>query len=461
MRVLLVSPAIPASDAAPSRIRARSDDEDLMPEKSAASTVGFAGLEHLGVVSAVAMAAKGRRVVAFDIDTARVSAVASGDLPFFEPGLTEALSTSRSLVEATSTPGDLARCGIVFVALDVRTDGAGRSDLGPVTDLIDVVTTHAVRSAVVVVLSQVPPGFTRAAAARVTAARPDLTVIYQVETLVFGAAFERARSPERIIFGTPASSDAVPGSYAELLKLFTCPTLHMSYESAELTKVAINLLLVASVSMTNTLADISEHVGADWTEIVPALRLDKRIGPHSYIVPGLGISGGNLERDLRTIADVARRSACDARIVEACIAHAAAQRRWALARLNEAVLQQDRATIAIWGLAYKAGTSSIKTSPAIDLLDELEGHDVRVHDPRARLPERFERRVRQVDDPLDACVDADALVVMTPWPEYRVVDAAEIRAALSKPIVIDPFGILDASSVHRAALVHVRRGVGR
>src|SRR4029078_8790702 len=119
--------------------------------------------------------------------------------------------------------------------------------------------------------------------------------------LVFGRAVERALYPERFIVGCPDPSAPLPDAFSAFLKLFGCPMLTMRLESAELTKIAINCFLVASVSTANTLAELCEGIGADWSEMVPGLLLDKRIGQHAYLTAGLGIAGGNLERDLATV----------------------------------------------------------------------------------------------------------------------------------------------------------------
>ena len=174
---------------------------------------------------------------------------------------------------------------MVYVAPDVPTDDRGTSDLGPIRALIDVVDAAMAPAAVLVVLSQVPPGFTRGLK------RPLATRYYQVETLIFGRAIERAMYPERFIVGcADADADApLPEALATYLAAFDCPILPMRYESAELCKISINMVLVAQVSCANTIAELCEKIGADYGEIVPALRLDKRIGAYAYISPGMGI----------------------------------------------------------------------------------------------------------------------------------------------------------------------------
>src|SRR6202034_2638396 len=156
------------------------------------------------------------------------------------------------------------------------------SDLVPIRALIDRVAANLRDDAILVILCQVPPGFTRT-----LAGIPKERLIYQVETLIFGRAVERAMHPERFIVGGADPARDLPPRYREVLEAFGCPILPMRYESAELAKIAINFCLVASLSAANTLAEICERIGADWAEIVPALRLDKRVGPHGYLTPGL------------------------------------------------------------------------------------------------------------------------------------------------------------------------------
>src|SRR5207253_8820951 len=127
-------------------------------------------------------------------------------------------------------------------------------------------------------------------------------------------------------------------AYAELLSAFDCPVLVMRYESAELTKISINMCLVSSVSVANTMAELCVKIGADWSEIVPALKLDKRIGEYAYLSPGLGIAGGNLERDLATVVSLANEFGTDDGVVDAWISNSRYRRDWALMVLHRVVL---------------------------------------------------------------------------------------------------------------------------
>jgi UDPglucose 6-dehydrogenase len=210
-----------------------------------APVVGFAGLTHLGLVSALALASKGFRVVGYDSDAARVRDIAAGRLPVVEPGLDELARGCAQRISFSSQVKDLGACDLVYISTDVPTDDRGESDLSGISASIAQVIASLSPRALLVVLCQVPPGFTRALPL------PSERLFYQVETLVFGRAVERATRAERYIIGCADPAKALPEAFAAVLGAFGCPILPMRYESAELAKIAINCCLVASVTISS------------------------------------------------------------------------------------------------------------------------------------------------------------------------------------------------------------------
>jgi UDPglucose 6-dehydrogenase len=415
--------------------------------------VGFAGMTHLGINSAVATAARGFAVLGYDADAALVERMRRRDLPVVEPGLPELLAEHAARIEFSAEARALGRCDIVYIAADVPTDDAAKSDLAPIRDLIDTVAGALREDALLVILCQVPPGFTRA-----LGAVPPERRLYQVETLIFGRAVERALHPERFIVGCADPAKPLPERYRRLLEAFGCPILPMRYESAELAKISINFCLVASVSVANTLAEVSETIGADWSEIVPALRLDKRIGPHAYLNPGLGIAGGNLERDLRTVLGFAAGKGVDVGVVEAWIANSAHRKDWCWRVLSEHLLaRHPAAEIAVLGLAYKENTHSTKNSPALALLAHLAGTAVRVHDPV--VPASVVPFARGCADPLRCAEGADALVIATPWPQYRALAIADLARVMRGRLIIDPYRLVDGAAAAAAGFAYHALGM--
>lgn len=423
--------------------------------------IGFAGLSHLGIVSSVATASKGYEIVAYDPDPALCDRLSNGRLPILEPDLPDLLAANRSRIRFTSDATALSKCELIVFSVDITTDKNNRGDLSPLQWLIDKVVAHASPGTVLVVLSQVPPGFTRKLADRLKRLHDDrgVQLFCQVETLIFGRAVERAVHPERFIVGCNDPNSALPAPYAEFLKAFSCPILQMQYESAELAKISINMCLVSSVCVANTMAELCEAIGTDWSEIVPALKLDKRIGPHAYLSPGLGIAGGNLERDMVTVSTLASEFGTDAGVVDAWLSNSRHRRDWVLKALHSVVMSRSKdPIIAIWGLAYKPNTMSTKNSPSLALIEALGPFSVRACDPQVVLKSHSSQNVVQVESALDACRGADALVIMTPWREFSAIGMIEVRELMRGRVIVDPFSTLDASLCAELGFSHFRLG---
>jgi UDPglucose 6-dehydrogenase len=409
---------------------------------SETSTIGFAGLSHLGIVYSMAAAVHGFSVLAYDQRPGIAGELAAGRFPINEPGLDDAWREQGRRIAYCDDVSLLAGCSLIFITLDVPTDEANNSNLAPLEALIDRVSATAAPETTLVLMSQVPPGFCRRLASRLPSR---LRLFYQVETLVFGNAVERAVHPERYMVGSADGTGGLPDLYSRYLEAFGCPVLPMRFESAELCKIAINCFLVSSVTTSNTLAEICEKIGADWSEIVPALRLDRRIGPYAYLSPGLGIAGGNLERDLVTALRLAAENGCDARVVTAWQLNSAYRRDWVLRELFRLGLLQSPAKtlLGVWGLAYKQDTHSTKNSPALALLNVLAEYRCRAYDPEARIDAGGFPHVAICSSALDAAQGADALLVMTPWREFARVDLKALRTATGGDQILDPYGVLD------------------
>jgi UDPglucose 6-dehydrogenase len=266
--------------------------------------------------------------------------------------------------------------------------------------------------------------------------------------------------PERIILGCANPYAAAPAALEEFLSAFACPILKMRYESAELAKIAINCCLVSSVSVANTLAELCERIGANWSEIVPALKLDKRIGQHAYLAPGLGIAGGNLERDLATVCGFADMHGTDAGVVRAWIANSRHRGDWTLRALHAAVLSKmEDPVIAVLGLAYKQDTRSTKNSPSLALLAHLAPFRVRVFDPVVPASTVSHGRCHAATSELDACEGADALAIMTPWAQFGNLDLTQIAGRLRGRLVLDPYAVLRPEACRAAGLEYHTLGM--
>jgi UDPglucose 6-dehydrogenase len=368
--------------------------------------------------------------------------------------LPELLQQHADRIRYSADQRDLARCDVVYIATDVPTDDQGQSDLAGIRALIDTVAATLAPAATLVILCQVPPGFTRSLG--LDRAR----LYYQVETLIFGRAVERAMHPERTIVGCADPAHPLPGHYRDFLSAFACPVLPMRYESAELAKISINCCLVASVTVANTLAELSEKIGADWNEIAPALKLDRRIGQYSYLAPGLGLAGGNLERDLATVLELSHATGSEAGLVQAFVRNSQHRRHWVLRTLHAEVLaRKPDAVIAVFGLAYKENTHSTKNSPSLALIAHLGPWRLRVFDPVVPANVVDHPDCAGCASALDAATGADVIAIMTPWPLFRELKPAELKGRLAGKAIIDPYRVLDGNAVRQAGLEYFTLGV--
>jgi len=409
--------------------------------------IAYAGMTHLGLCSAIAAAAQGFATLGFDADASLIDRIAAGELPVREPGLDDLLRTHRDRISFSANATALRECDLVYVAPDVPTDGTGVSDLSGIDTVLDIVLANTRDDAVIVILSQVPPGFTRARQ------RPGRTILYQVETLVFGRAVERATKPERFILGCLDPDTALPAAWQSFLESFGCPVLPMRLESAELAKISINCALAAAVTTANTLAELCERVGADWSEIAPALKLDARIGPYAYLAPGLGLAGGNIERDLATVMRLSEQHGTDSGMIRAIVANSIHRKDWALRELHEALLATSpQARIGVLGLAYKENTHSVKNSAALALIAQLGAWPIQAFDPAVPVSAAQHPNLTAASNALEAARDVDALAIMTPWPEFRELAPSDLARIMRGRLILDPYRVLDAAAARAAGL---------
>lgn len=395
--------------------------------------VGFLGMSHLGQVYSTVAASRDVSIVQFDIDTSTVRNLVEQGPTVTEPGLDDLWVTSKPQRTLTTDPEILRGCDLLFVVCDVLTDDVGRSDLHKVQQLTDLAVTHASSECPIVIRSQVPPGFTR------RYARSRRQVLYQVETLVFSEAVKRALNPDRHIVGVDNCDSSLPQVFSDWLQKFPAPIHVMTYESAELAKISINLFLAASVSTTNSLAELCEKLGATWSEIIPALQEDPRIGKFAYLKPGLGISGGNLERDLTSFRSLAGRYGVNDVVVASFVAHSESRKAFVSQHLQKMELSHEK-PIGMLGLSYKPGTSSLKNSPSLDVLRNFPNQSFIVHDPSAVItgfPHAMQ--VETINEVITAC---ETLLIMTPWPEY--INELNARSGWPPALnsIIDPYAVV-------------------
>mgnify|MGYP001196161131 FL=1 len=399
-------------------------------------TIAYIGLSHLGLIHAVVSALKGFKIIGYHHDRKVIERLQNQNTDIQEPGLHDLLLKYKNQLHFTNDLNEVSTSDLVFISYDIPTDKNGHSDLSIVKNAIKNILPIMSRDSTLVLLSQVPPGFTQS----LNISR--INIYYQVETLIFGKAIERAAEPERLIVGSRSPNMPIVETYNRFLACFDCPINIMSFESAELTKISINLFLASAVTASNTLAEISEKIGANWADIKPSLKLDKRIGEYSYISPGLGISGGNLERDLRSILELGKENNTHCTFVESILANSAHRKNWLIKTLKNLPYPEGKTTkISILGLAYKKNTDSIKNSPSLQFMEHLEKYSVLAHDPvvKVKLP-KFVSLKNTAIECIEGC---DILVIATPWEEYEKFHVSDLKHLMRGRTIIDPFSMIN------------------
>ena len=396
---------------------------------------GFVGLTHLGLNYLAGATEKKFNVIGVDLDSNKINQLKKFKIQYSEPKLKKTIIKNQKNILFSSNLENLRKCNIVFISQDVETDIRGKSNFNDLKKLIKNTTKFLNKKAILVILSQVYPGFVR----QINFDHSRL--YYQVETLIIGQAMKRMLKPERFIIGCTRSDMRINTIFLNYLKKFKCPIIKMKYESAELTKISINILLSSSITISNILAEVCEKVSADWYEIIPALKLDQRIGKSAYIKPGLGISGGNLERDINNIKKIIKNKE-SLSIINNIKKNSLYMKSWVyrVLKVNKVLNSNSNYKIGILGLAYKTNTNSVKNSPTLYLLKKIKNKNCLVYDPQAKLSKKI-NNCSQVNDANFLIKNSNVIILMTPWPQFRsIIRNLKIK---KNTILIDPHRIID------------------
>ncbi|WNG90124.1 UDP-glucose/GDP-mannose dehydrogenase family protein [Mycobacterium sp. ITM-2016-00317] len=423
--------------------------------------VGVVGTGYVGLTTAVCLSGhRGADTVAVDIDRMKVDRLSAGVAVLDEPGLARLLTTGTDTgtLRFSTDFAALADRDVVFVCVPTPQGNDGASDLRALDDAVGRLAGVLRPGAVIAVKSTVPVGTTRRFAWRLAFAR--IGVVSSPEFLREGHAVADFVHPDRIVVGALADRDAdqVCAAYGDI-----GPLLRMSPESAELAKYASNAFLAVKLSYANSIASLCARLGADIGDVIACMGADDRIGP-SFLQPGPGWGGSCLPKDTAALVHTARSHDVLLGEVEAARVTNAAQTRRIGNALREALGSGLTGTrITALGLTFKAATSDTRDSPALAVCAHLaaEGAVVSGYDPRlpAIDPDQLERaRVTAVDDPYRAAKSADAIVVLTEWPEFGDLDWSAIADHAPGAVVVDTRRLLDPGAVRSAGLGYLGSG---
>jgi UDPglucose 6-dehydrogenase len=416
------------------------------------------GIGYLGLTHAVCMADLGHEVIGLDADTKKLAQAANGEMPFFEPGLEPLLrkNLDAGRLRFTTSYEEAAGFGDVhFVCVGTPQAEDGSADMRQVYGAVDALSVHLSRSCLVVGKSTVPVGTARSLLARIRGAAPagdEVELAWNPEFLREGFAVQDSLSPDRFVFGVTSqrAAELLCQVYATPLAS-GIPWLDMDLETAELVKVSANAFLATKISFINAMAEVCEKVGADVVRLADALGHDERIGKR-FLAPGLGFGGGCLPKDIRAFQSAVRELgvASVANILAEVDAINVSRRERAVELAREAAggtLRGRRLTVL--GLAFKPGSDDVRDSPSLYVCGLLvkEGAVVTAHDPvAAENAARIRPDLRYAGSVSEAAADADVVLHLTEWAEYRAIDPVMLATVVARCNIIDARCTLDEGS---------------
>lgn len=424
------------------------------------------GTGYLGATHAACMAELGHDVIGIDTDPAKVAALAAGTVPFWEPGLDEVLQRGleSGRLRFSTDPADAAGSVVHFVCVGTpqRADSPA-ADLTQVHGAVEALMPVLTPGSLLVGKSTVPVGTAAGIAERV--ADTGAHVAWNPEFLREGHAVEDTLRPDRLVFGVtdPADEAVLREVYAALLDAGT-PLLVTDFATAELVKVAANAFLATKISFINAMAEVCEATGGDILTLSAALGMDPRIGPQ-FLRAGLGFGGGCLPKDIRAfMARAGELGVDEALMFLRDIDDINIRRRQHTVDLAVDAMggQAGGRRVAVWGAAFKPDSDDVRDSPALHVATALReaGATVTVHDPRAvDNARRMFPDLDYADSAIDAARDADVVLLLTEWSDYRDLDPATISPVVRKATLIDARNALDPDRWRTAGWTY--RALGR
>ena len=428
--------------------------------------VAVIGAGYVGLTTAACFAHLGHNVLCADIDAERVARLKKGEVPILELGLPELIKEGLAagrleFVVGAATAAQSA--AIVFLCVQTPQGTDGSADLSFVEAVAREIAPVLAPNTVVVNKSTVPVGSTRfvqRVLSEVGARAEGVTVASNPEFLREGQAVRDFLNPDRIVIGCEDRESAVRVS--ELYKRVAAPVLVTDPASAEMIKYASNAFLATKISFINAIANLCEAVDADAREVAIGMGYDTRIG-FQFLHPGPGYGGSCFPKDVAALLHISKSAGYDFDLLAGVVDVNAAQHERMIDKVRASVGGTlAGVTVGIWGLAFKADTDDLRDSPAIYVARRLidEGALVRAYDRGAGdRPRDLVPGIELCADAYDAAADADAIVLLTEWDEFRWLDFDRVHAAMRGLAIVDARNLLDPAAMRRRGFVY--EGVGR
>ena len=428
--------------------------------------IAFIGTGYVGLVTGSCFADLGNQVVCLDVDEAKVAQLNKNVMPIFEPGLEEIVRRNRAagrLTFTTSYEQGLKDAEFIFIAVNTPEGMEGEADLRYVRSAAEMIARALDHDAIIVNKSTVPIGTGDLVASIVDRhIQPDVSVsvVSNPEFLREGSAVHDCQHPDRVVLGSQERDAAE--QVAQLYLSLRRPIMITDLRTAEMIKYASNAFLATRLSFINEIASICDQMGADVKEVAEGMGYDKRIG-HAFLSAGMGWGGSCFPKDVQALAYMASTHGTHPQLLRAVIDINRYQRRRVVHQLREWLGGLDETNIGLLGLSFKPNTDDMRSAPSIELAHLLynEGAQLRAYDPAAmENAQRLLPEVTLCKDAYGVAKEADALIVVTEWNEFKQLDKARLRKAMRQPYLIDGRNIYDAEEMARTGFVYWGMGRG-
>jgi len=423
------------------------------------------GVGYVGLTTSAAFADLGNKVYAIDISEERIANLNKGILPIYEPGLQEVVERNMKagrLCFSTSYRDGLQDAEFVFICVGTPQGVDGEADLKYVRAAAETIARTMTHPLIIINKSTVPVGTGDWVANIVRETQPSpiaFSVVSCPEFLREGSAIKDFFNPERIVLGSTDRHAA--DQVAQLHLPLRAPIMVTDLRTAEMIKYASNAFLATKISFINEIANICEALGADVKEVATGMGYDTRIGSR-FLEAGVGYGGSCFPKDVQALAYMAQVHGSHPQLLQAVMDINAAQRKRVVLKLEEIWGSIKDKTVALLGLAFKENTDDMRESPAITIADYLHGRGAKVrgYDPVAmNEAKHIMPYLELAKDSYELAQGADAIIVLTPWNEFKQLDMQRIKAAMREPILIDGRNLYDPDKMKSLGFTY--RGVGR
>ncbi len=429
--------------------------------------IAVAGTGYVGLVTGACFAEFGVRVTCVDKDQAKIAALKSGQIPFFEPGLDEVVDRNvrqGRLTFTTDLPAAIRESLVIFIAVGTPPDQTGAADLTFVKEVARAIAANLTDYKVIVTKSTVPMG-TGSMIRKIiegSGGGVAFSVASNPEFLREGSAVEDFMRPNRVVIGTEDDgATAILKDLYRPLYLIEAPFVITDVVTAEMIKYASNAFLATKISFINEMANLCDLVGADVHTLSRGMGLDNRIG-RKFLHPGPGFGGSCFPKDTVAIAQIAREHGYGLRIVDAVIQVNEEQVGRVMSKVREVVPDPAGATAAVLGLSFKPNTDDIREAPSLRIISILKewGMRVRAYDPVAmEAVARAVPGIELTESEYGAVEKADVMIVATEWNQFRQLDLERVRKAMRRPVIVDLRNIYEPQEMSKLGFTY--RCVGR